>query len=197
MNTDRKLQKMFVWSIMQLWKKQEEDFRWKRTIMTQTEWLFTWLLWWLWIAWILDYFWIVHDWFVIMSIMLVLDWIFWVASAYVLWEKVESRTMRLWLVKKCTRWILPFIIAWALKRTWLPVERLITCIIWIIVFSEVYSVIWHIYSINTKEKLPEIDAFKMLLWKLANFFKKLIDNNLSEIEKKCSSDWDEKTEFEK
>ena len=156
--------------------------------MTQTEWIFTWILWGLWVASILDYFGIVHDWFFIMSIMLILDWIFWIASAYVLGEKVESRTMRLWLVKKCTRRILPFIIAWALKRTWFPVEWLITCIIWIIIFSEVYSVIWHIYSINTKEKLPEIDAFKMLLWKLATFFKKLIDNNLNEIEKKGSSD---------
>lgn len=156
--------------------------------MTETEWLFFGIAWWLSLAWILDYFGIVHDGFIIMSIMLVLDWIFWIASAYVLWEKVESRTMRLWLVKKCTRRILPFIIAWALKRTWFPVEWLITCIIWIIIFSEVYSVIWHIYSINTKEKLPEIDAFKMLLWKLATFFKKLIDNNLNEIEKKGSSD---------
>lgn len=151
--------------------------------MTQTEWLFTWLLWGLGVAWILDYFWIVHDWFVIMSIMLVIDWLFWIASAYVLWDKIESKTMWLWLVKKCTRWILPFLIAWALKWTWFPVEWLITCIIWIIVFSEAYSVIGHIYSINTKERLPEIDAFKMLLWKLANLFKKLIDSNMDEIEK--------------
>lgn len=156
--------------------------------MTSTEWIFTWILWWLWVAWILDYFWIVHDWFVIMSIMLLIDWWFWIASAYVLGENIESRTMRLWLVKKATRRILPFLVAWALKRTWFPVERLITCIIWIIIFSEAYSVIWHIYSINTKEKLPEIDAFKMLLWKLATFFKKLIDNNMNEIEKKSSSD---------
>lgn len=156
--------------------------------MTSTEWIFTWILWWLWVAWILDYFWIVHDWFVIMSIMLMIDWWFWIASAYVLGENIESRTMRLWLVKKATRRILPFLVAWALKRTWFPVERLITCIIWIIIFSEAYSVIWHIYSINTKEKLPEIDAFKMLLWKLATFFKKLIDNNMNEIEKKSSSD---------
>ena len=156
--------------------------------MTSTEWIFTWILWWLWVAWILDYFWIVHDWFVIMSIMLLIDWWFWIASAYVLGESIESRTMRLWLVKKATRRILPFLVAWALKRTWFPVERLITCIIWIIIFSEAYSVIWHIYSINTKEKLPEIDAFKMLLWKLATFFKKLIDNNMNEIEKKSSSD---------
>ena len=160
--------------------------------MTETEWLFVWLAWWLSLAWILDYFGIVHDGFVIMSIMLVLDWIFWIASAYVLWEKVESRTMRIGLVKKCTRRILPFIIAWALKWTWFPVEWLITCIIWIIVFSEVYSVIWHIYSINTKEKLSEIDAFKMLLWKLATFFKKLIEKNIDEIDWKTSSDSEQK-----
>lgn len=156
--------------------------------MTQTEWFFTWLLWWLWIASILDYFWIVHDWFVIMSIMLLVDWWFWISSAYFLWEKIESRTMRLWLVKKCTRRLLPFIVAWALKRTWFPVENLITAILWIIVFSEAYSVIWHIYSINTKEKLPEIDAFKMLIWKLSELFKWLINQSSSNIDWKSSSD---------
>ena len=156
--------------------------------MTETEWLFTWLLWWIWVAWILDYFWIVHDWFIIMSVMLLVDWWFWIASAYFLWEKVESRTMRLWLVKKCTRRLLPFIVAWALKRTWFPVENLITAILWIIVFSEAYSVIWHIYSINTKEKLPEIDAFKMLIWKLSELFKWLINQSSSNIDWKGSSD---------
>lgn len=156
--------------------------------MTETEWLFTWLLWWIWVAWILDYFWIVHDWFVIMSVMLFIDWWFWIASAYVLWEKIESRTMRLWLVKKCTRRLLPFIVAWALKRTWFPVDKLITAILWIIVFSEAYSVIWHIYSINTKEKLPEIDAFKMLIWKLSWLFKWLINQNAWQIDNNDSSD---------
>lgn len=156
--------------------------------MTETEWLFTWLLWWIWVAWILDYFWIVHDWFIIMSVMLIIDWWFWIASAYFLWEKVESRTMRLWLVKKCTRRLLPFIVAWALKRTWFPVDKLITAILWIIVFSEAYSVIWHIYSINTKEKLPEIDAFKMLIWKLSWLFKWLINQNAWQIDNNDSSD---------
>lgn len=156
--------------------------------MTETEWLFTWLLWWIWVAWILDYFWIVHDWFIIMSVMLLIDWWFWIASAYFLWEKVESRTMRLWLVKKCTRRLLPFIVAWALKRTWFPVDKLITAILWIIVFSEAYSVIWHIYSINTKEKLPEIDAFKMLIWKLSWLFKWLINQNAWQIDNNDSSD---------
>jgi len=159
--------------------------------MTETEWLFTWLLWWLGVASILDYFWIVHDWFVIMSIMLIVDWWFWIASAYFLWEKIESRTMWLWLVKKCTRWLLPFIVAWALKRTWFPVDNLITAILWIIVFSEAYSVIGHIYSINTKEKLPEIDAFKMLIWKISELFKWLINQNSWNIKWKSSSDWEQ------
>ena len=87
------------------------------------------------------------------------------------------------LLKKVTRWILPFIVAGALNWTGMPTEILLTAIIWIIVFSEAYSIIWHIYAINTREELPEIDAFKMLLWKLANFFKKLIDKNSEEIDK--------------
>lgn len=164
--------------------------------MTETEWIFTGLLWWLGVATILDYFWIVHDGFVVMSVMLVVDYLFWIASAYVLWESIESKKMWQWLLKKTTRWILPFIVAWALKWTWIPIDNLITAILWIIVFSEVYSIIWHIYSINTKEKLPELDAFKMLIWKLSDLFKGLINLNGEKIDWKSSSDWQQKKEIE-
>lgn len=152
--------------------------------MNETEWAIVGILGWLSFWWILEWFGIAKDGFLIMSILLLVDWVFGIVSSYILWREIKSRTMWVGLVKKVTRWLLPFIVAWALKWTWMPwIEILLTAIIWIIVFSETYSIIWHIYSINTKEELPEIDAFKMLLGKLANFFKKLIEKSAEDIDK--------------
>lgn len=153
--------------------------------MTETEWAVVWIFWWISVAGILDYFSISWEWIIIMTVMLVLDLIFWLVSAKVRWEAIESKRLQSWLIKKMTRWLLPFIVALWLKWTWMPwISWLTTVIVWMIVFSELYSVIWHIYSINYKESLPECDAFKILLNSLVKIIKNLIKQKNDEIEPK-------------
>lgn len=151
--------------------------------MTEAEWFAVWIFWWLTVAWILEYFAISQEWLIIMTVMLILDLVFWLISAKARWEQIQSKKLQLWLIKKMTRRILPFIVALWLKRTWMPwIEALITAIVWMIVFSELYSIIWHIYSINYKEELPEVDAFKMLLNSLVKIIKSLINKKNDEID---------------
>lgn len=149
--------------------------------MTQAEWALLSVAWWLWVAEILDYFGMTSEWLIVLSVMLVLDFLFWLLSAKARGEKIESRKRQIWLIKKLTRWLLPFIVAWWLKWTWMPVDELITVIVGMIIFSELYSIIWHIYSINFKESLPEADAFKMLLNWLAKLLKNLINKKDKEL----------------
>lgn len=153
--------------------------------MTEAEWFAVWIFWWLTVAGILEYFWMSWEWLIIMTIMLVLDLLFGLMSAKARWETIQSKKLQEWLIKKMTRWLLPFIVAWWLKRTGLPwIEWLTTAIVWMIVFSELYSIIWHIYSINYKEELPEVDAFKMLLNSIVKILKNLINKKNDEIEPK-------------
>jgi len=153
--------------------------------MTETQWALLWIFWWLTMAWILKYFSISQEWLIVMTVMLLLDLIFWLLSAKSRWQQIESKKLSEWLVKKTVRRLLPFIVALWLKRTWMPwIEALITAIVWMIVFSELYSIIWHIYSINYKEELPEVDAFKMLLNSLVKIIKNLINKKNDEIEPK-------------
>jgi len=160
--------------------------------MTETQWALFWIFWWLTVAWILEYFSISKEWLIVMTVMLILDLIFWLLSAKSRWQQIESKRLSEWLVKKTVRRLLPFIVALWLKRTWMPwIEALITAIVWMIVFSELYSIIWHIYSINYKEELPEIDAFKMLLNSIVKIIKNLINKKNDEIEPK-----DEKFKYE-
>jgi len=151
--------------------------------MNEAEWIAIGIFGWISVAWILDYFSISWEWLIIMSIMLVLDFLFWILSAKVRWEKIESRKCQEWLIKKMTRRLLPFIVAWWLKWTWMPwMEALTKVIVWMIIFSELYSVIWHIYSINYKEELPEADAFKMLLNSIVKLLRNLIKKENEKID---------------
>ena len=150
--------------------------------MTETEWALVGILWGVWVAWILDYFSISSEWLIIMTAMLILDFIFWIISAKSRGEKIESRKRQHGLVKKICRWLLPFIVAWWLTRTGMAwIDLLIHTIIWMIIFSELYSIIWHIYSINYWEELPEIDAFKMLLNGIVKLLKNLINKKSEEL----------------
>lgn len=162
--------------------------------MSESEGLILGTVWGLSIAGILDYFSISGEWLIIMSVMLVVDFIFWLISAKSRGEKIESKKRQHGLVKKASRWILPFIVAGALKWTGMSgVDLLVNTIVGMIVFSELYSIIGHIYSINYGEELPEMDAFKILMNKLSNFVKGIIKKESEKIdEEKPNSDGDQK-----
>ncbi len=128
---------------------------------------------------ILDYFSMSWEWILIMTIMLVLDFIFWLLSAKSRWEKIESRIWERWLIKKVCRWLLPFIVVAWLKRTWMwGIDALVKVVMWMIVFSELYSIIWHIYSINYWKEFPEADSFKLLLERILKLIKWKVDETL-------------------
>ena len=124
----------------------------------------------------LDYFWMSGETLTILTAMLLLDWIFWVVNAYTQ-STLESRLMVNGLVKKLTRRCLPFIVIAVLRGAWFDNTHIIaTSILSILIVAEGYSVIGHIYSINYKEQLPEIDALKMLFQWIAKLFKWKLDD---------------------
>ena len=158
-------------------------------LMTETQWALIWIAWWLTVTGILDYFSMSWEWLIIMTTMLVLDLIFWLLSANSRGEKIESKKLQQGLVKKLTRWLLPFIVVWWLKWTWMPwIENLVNVIVWMIVFSELYSIIWHIYSINYKEELPEVDSFKLLMNWIVKLIKDLIYKEKEKIDPEQDDD---------
>lgn len=156
--------------------------------MTQTWGAITWAIWWWAIGIALEYFGIWDEALIIMSILLAVDFVMWIADAYLLDpQTVTSSKMWRGLAKKITRRLLPFIVVIVIKWAGIEsVEYLTNIVMWIIILSEWYSIISHIYSINTWDKLSEIDTFKILLSFIANLFK-------SEVEKKeIVSKWTKK-----
>lgn len=130
---------------------------------------------------VLNYFWMTSETLIILTVMLILDWIFWVINAYIQ-NNLQSKLMVNWLIKKLTRWCIPFIVIAVLRWAGFEnIELIATSILSILIVAEWYSIIWHIYSINYKQALPEIDALKLLLERIAKLFK-------WEMEKKWKSD---------
>lgn len=148
--------------------------------MTHGTWAIVNVAWWLALGAILDYFWMSGETLIILSAMLILDWIFWIVDAY-MQNTLQSKVMVNGLIKKLTRWCFPFIVIAVLRWAGFgEVDLISTAMLSILIVAEWYSIVGHIYSINYKETLPEIDALKSLfqwIWKL---FKWKID----EIDKK-------------
>lgn len=114
---------------------------------------------------ILEYFGVEGQTVLILGIVLGLDFIFWVVAAYVCDKSsVTSIKARQGITKKLTRFFLPFIIIAALKGMGVEQAANLVNIVFItMIATETYSIISHIYAINFKKKLPEIDVFEYLL----------------------------------
>ena len=75
--------------------------------------------------------------------------------------------------------MLPFIVIAIMRWAWFDnVDLVATVLLSILIVAEWYSVVWHIYSINYKETLPEIDAMKALFEWISKLFKTKIDETL-------------------
>ena len=140
------------------------------------------IAWGIWLAAVLEYFQVSSEVLIILSVLLALDYVFWVIDAYLKDRtQVTSTKMRRWLLKKMTRWMLPLVVIAILRWVWAwDLELASTVIFSILIITEGYSIIWHFFSINTGKELPEIDAFEMLI----QFIVKLIKWKLPDVKEK-------------
>ena len=127
---------------------------------------------------ILEYFGMSQETLIILTSMLILDWIFWVANAY-MHDKLQSKLMWKGLFNKWLRWCFPFIVIAIIRWAGFDnAELTSTVIMSIMIVAEGYSVIGHIYSMNYDEQLPEIDALKKLIEWVSTLFKGKIEDTL-------------------
>lgn len=140
--------------------------------MTHGTWAIVNVAWWLALGAILDYFWMSGETLIILSAMLILDRIFWIVDAYIQ-GTLQSKIMVNGLIKKLTRWCFPFIVIAVLRWAgFSEVDLISTAMLSILIVAEWYSIVGHIYSINYKETLPEIDCMKIMMRQIAELFKK-------------------------
>lgn len=124
---------------------------------------------------ILAYFWLEAQALMTLSIFLWVDILFWLLDSYFITKDTSSKKLVEWIARKFWRRALPFITIAVLK--WIGydnIETISTIVMSVLILSEWYSIIWHIYALNYKEKLPEIDCLKLLIQKISELFKSLM-----------------------
>ena len=149
-----------------------------------------------WLASFLEYFHLNWEVMAIFSILLLLDFIFWISDAYIKdKQSITSKKAWRWVAKKLTKLCLPLIVILVLKGVGFEnLEMVTTTILSILIITEWYSIVGHIYSINTWKELSEIDAFELLLDVILSAFKAKLPNK--EVPEDTKEDTGEETKEE-
>lgn len=128
------------------------------------------------LSWSLVYLWLPKDAVMIFAVLMAVDFVTGVISAYVDDKtKVRSQTAIKWAVKKVSIFLVPFVVALMLKGAWYDAGWMVTTILSILIVSEWYSILGNIYSIKTGNKVTEIDA----LWYILELVRKFLDSKMS------------------
>lgn len=137
------------------------------------------IIWGLWLAWCIDWLGISGESLTIFALVLLLDFILWVTDAYLLDRtQIKSSVATRGIFKKVSKFLLPMIVVMILRgagfeNTW----PIVSSIMGILIFAEWYSIVGHIYCINTGKQLPEIDAFEFVIKRIIEIIKPKMDND--------------------
>ncbi len=111
--------------------------------------------------------------FVLFAILLIIDYLTGLAKAKTLGHSITSNKMKYGLISKLSLILIPIVVAMGTKATGTDSHYIMLSGMWILVFSEIYSIIGNIYAVRTKEELPEWDAVAMIGKKIRTFLIKL------------------------
>ena len=107
--------------------------------------------------------------FTLFSILLMIDYITGLAKAKTLGHSITSNKMKYGLISKLSLLLVPVVIAIGVKAVGGDSHFVLLSGMYILIFSEVYSIIGNIYSIRTKDELPEYDAVAMIGKKIRQY----------------------------
>jgi len=100
--------------------------------------------------------------FFLFSVLLIIDYVTGIAKAHRLNQPITSNRMKYGILSKLSLLLIPIVLAIGAKAVGADFKTVLLVGINILVLSEVYSIIGNIYSIRTKDELPEYDVVAML-----------------------------------
>ena len=133
---------------------------------------------------VLEYLQLSGEVYAIFAGLLFLDFVFWITDAY-FEDKQKVTSTNAWrgIFKKFSKLILPLVFIFVLKGVGAEdISMLVTSVMSILIITEWYSIIWHIYSINIGSHLWEIAAFSLLIELIANLFKQKLPRKEENLE---------------
>lgn len=100
--------------------------------------------------------------FFLFALLLLIDYVTGVWKASCLGHSITSNKMKYGILSKLSLLLIPVVLAIGAKAVGADFKAVLLVGINILVLSETYSIIGNIYSIRTKDELPEYDAVAML-----------------------------------
>ena len=100
--------------------------------------------------------------FTLFALLLIIDYITGLAKAKTLGHSITSNKMKYGLISKLSLIIVPLVVAMGAKALGADSHYVLTSGMYILILSEVYSIIGNVYSARTKEEFPEYDALAMI-----------------------------------
>lgn len=124
--------------------------------------------------------------FLILAVLMVIDFMAWISKQYVLDPKeITSHRASIWALKKA--WILIIVLALSLTLNWVwfwEKNDYIVAFLGVLIMSEMYSIIQNVYTMRTWQKVSEYDALSIIIKKLWDIFVAMIERSLESISKK-------------
>jgi hypothetical protein len=107
--------------------------------------------------------------FLLFGVILLGDFITGIYKAKVLGESITSNKAKYGIISKFSLMIIPLTLAIGVKAIGMDGKPLFVYGLNLLILSEVYSVIGNIYTIRTKQELPEWDVISLLGKKIRTF----------------------------
>lgn len=135
--------------------------------------------WYLISVWLFSYLWIEETQLFILSILMIIDTISWVAKQYKLWKQ-EITSHNLWagLLKKVLT--LMFLLSFALMLKWIWIEWnwYMRAVLSLLIMWEFYSICQNIYSYMTWKKVNEYDVIALIIRTIWEYILEVIEKQL-------------------
>lgn len=128
------------------------------------------------VIYIFTYTWVNHEVFTILSILMLLDIISWLAKTIVVWKKPTSRRFVIGIVSKVLVLIIPMVLWMTAKGVlWIELKGFVNVVLSMLVLAESYSVLQNIISVRQRKEIEEYDAMTAVLNFILKEVKRLIE----------------------
>lgn len=123
------------------------------------------------------------EWFIILTVLMWFDTLFWVTKAYVLYSKdnpgrLSSRRLKIWVISKISILMLValfWMILWYVTDINDISTMSITTILWILIVAEFISILQNVMMIRSGEEMKEWDAISFVLNSIYGTFTKALE----------------------
>ena len=126
-----------------------------------------------WAAWVITYTGLPVEPATILAVLMAVDFAVGIGRARAIGEHVTSQKMKTGAISKCGVMLVPLVLALAAKGVGADLQWIVSWVVSLFILSETYSILANIYTIRTKQEIPEWDAMSVVLRKVRSLLERM------------------------